>query len=154
MRPKLIGDDMLRRARVARLATADERGRPHVIPVCFVFDGRAIYSAIDEKPKRVSPRALRRIRNIEVNPHVALVVDEYTDDWRRLWYVLVRGTADIIGPGGREHAMAIARLRRKYPQYRTMRLEDLPVLRITPDRIVRWSAQDRLRPTRKRNRPG
>jgi PPOX class probable F420-dependent enzyme len=153
-RPKLVGDDRLRRARVARLATADRRGRPHVIPVCFAFDGRAIYSAIDEKPKRVSPRALRRIRNIEVNPHVALVVDEYTDDWRRLWYVLVRGTADIIGPGGREHAMAIARLRRKYPQYRTMRLEDLPVLRITPDRILWWSAQDRLRPTRKRNRPG
>ncbi len=136
---------MLRRARVARLATADQRGRPHVIPVCFAIDGHAIYSAIDAKPKRVSPHALRRIRNIEVNPHVALVVDEYTDDWRRLWYVLVHGTAVVIDPGGREHAAAIARLRRKYPQYRAMRLEDLPVLRITPDRIVRWSAQGRSR---------
>ncbi len=154
MPPRLVGETMLRRARVARLATADRRGRPHVVPVCFAFDGQAIYSAIDEKPKRVSPRALRRIRNIEANPYVAFVVDEYSDDWRRLWYVLVRGTADIIGPGGREHAAAIARLRRKYRQYRAMRLEDLPVLRITPDRIVRWSAQGRSRPTLERNRPG
>ncbi len=133
-------EDLLRRARVARLATADRRGRPHVIPVCFAFDGRVLYSAIDEKPKRVLPRALRRVRNIETNPHVALVVDEYAEDWRRLRYVLVRGTADVIAPGGPGHAAAVALLRRKYPQYRTMRLEDRPVIRITPGRIVRWAA--------------
>ena len=140
--------ELLRRVRVARLATADRKGRPHVIPVCFAFDDHALFSAIDEKPKRVSPRALRRIRNVEVNPHVALVVDEYDEDWRRLWYVLVLGTAKVIGSGGREHAAAIARLRRKYPQYRAMRLEDRPVLRITPQRIVGWAARDRPHPPR------
>jgi PPOX class probable F420-dependent enzyme len=149
MRRRAVGEEVLRRARVARLATADKNGRPHVVPVCFAFDGHALYSAIDEKPKRVSPRALRRVRNIEANPQVALVLDEYSEDWRRLWYVLVRGTADVIGPGGREHAVAIARLRRKYPQYRAMRLEDCPVLRITPERIVRWTARHRLQSTRR-----
>ncbi len=134
---------MLRRARVARLATADAQGRPHVVPICFVFDGRTIYSAIDTKPKRVTPHRLRRVRNVRANPHVALVVDEYQEDWRRLWYVLVLGVAVTLGPGGREHVEAVARLRRKYPQYRTMRLDDRPVLRITPRRVIAWTARRR-----------
>ncbi len=146
---RLSTDRLLRRARVARLATADRGGRPHVIPVCFAFDGRSIYTAVDEKPKRVAPRRLRRVRNIEVNPRVALVVDHYAEEWRRLWYVLVLGTAAAVGPGKREHAAAVARLRRKYPQYRAMRLEDRPVLRITPRRVVAWSAAGRPR----RHRP-
>jgi PPOX class probable F420-dependent enzyme len=130
---------MLRDARVARLATADPRGAPHVIPVCFAFDGRAIYTAIDEKPKRISPRGLRRVRNIMANPQVALVVDHYAEDWRRLRYVLVRGTAIIIDRGP-EHRRAIARLRDKYRQYRTMRLEGRPVLKISPLTIAAWEA--------------
>lgn len=147
-----LAEALLRRARVARLATADRSGRPHVVPVCFVFDGHVLYSAVDEKPKRVSPRALRRVRNIEGNPQAALVVDEYDEDWRRLRYVLVRGAADVLGPGGREHAAAIARLRRKYPQYRRMDLESRPVLRLTPDSIVRWAARDA--PPTRRTVPG
>ena len=147
-----VAEDLLRRARVARLATADRSGRPHVVPVCFAFEGQALYSAIDEKPKRVSPRALRRIRNIEANPQAALVVDEYREDWRRLRYVLVRGAADVLSPGGREHAAAVAALRRKYRQYRRMDLERRPVLRLTPDSIVRWAAGGR--PPTRRTAPG
>jgi len=121
-----------------------------VVPICFAFDGRAIYTAIDEKPKRVSPARLRRVRNIEANPHVALVVDAYDEDWRRLWYVLVLGTAAVLGPGAAGHTAAVARLRRKYPQYRAMRLETRPVLRITPRRIVAWPAGASPRPRRSR----
>lgn len=134
---------VLRRARVARLATADARGRPHVVPVCFAYDGRVIEIAIDEKPKRVSPERLRRVRNVRRNPHVALVVDEYHEDWRRLWYVLVLGRAGILRPGNRLHASAVARLRRKYPRYRTMRLEDRPLIRITPRRLILWESWPR-----------
>jgi len=133
---------MLRDARIARLATADARGQPYVIPVCFAFDGRAIYTAIDEKPKRTSPRRLRRVRNIMANPRVALVVDHYVEDWRRLRYVLVRGTATIID-GGPDHRRAIAHLRDKYRQYRTMRLETRPILKISPLRIAAWQANRR-----------
>ncbi|HLW46353.1 MAG TPA: TIGR03668 family PPOX class F420-dependent oxidoreductase [bacterium] len=135
----------LARARVARLATADGRGRPHVVPVCFAAAGSRLYSAIDEKPKRAAPPRLKRVRNITANPHVALVVDDYREDWRRLWFVLVFGTAEVIGPGAPEHAAALRALRRKYPQYRTMRLEDRPVLGITPARIVTWPRRGRTR---------
>ena len=130
---------MLRDARVARLATANAQGTPHVIPVCFVFDRGAIYSAIDAKPKRTSPRGLRRVRNIMANPRVAFVVDHYEEDWERLRYVLVQGTATIVGRG-RDHRRAIARLRAKYRQYRTMRLETRPVLKISPLKIAAWEA--------------
>jgi len=130
---------MLREARVGRLATAGAEGQPHVIPVCFVFDGRSIYSPIDEKPKRSSPRGLRRIRNIKANPRVALVVDHYSEDWRQLRYVLVMGSAELL-EAGTEHARAIALLREKYPQYRPMRLEERPVIKITPGRVVAWEA--------------
>jgi PPOX class probable F420-dependent enzyme len=135
-----LGERLLHRARVGHLATADRTGVPHVVPVCFAFDGRTVYSAIDEKPKRASPRRLRRVRNINANPRVALIVDEYNEDWRRLRYVLVRGTARILERGA-EHARAIMLLRRKYPQYRLMRLEGRPVLRITPRRLVVWTAR-------------
>jgi coenzyme F420-0:L-glutamate ligase / coenzyme F420-1:gamma-L-glutamate ligase len=134
---------ILRRARVARLATADAEGRPHVVPVCFVFDGRAIYIAIDQKPKRVSPRSLRRVRNVLENPHVAFVVDEYGEDWGRLWYLLVFGTARVVEPASANHTHAVTSLRRKYPQYRAMHLEDRPVLRITPRHAAAWSARRR-----------
>ena len=88
---------------------------------------------------RVAPRRLRRVRNIEANPRIALVVDHYEEDWRRLRFALVTGTARIIEDGP-EHARAIALLREKYPQYRAMRLEDRPVLVISPNDVVTWAA--------------
>lgn len=131
---------MLTRARVGRLATVDEQGRPHNVPVCFALHDGAIYIAIDEKPKRGNPRELRRVRNIRANPAVCLVVDEYDDhDWSRLCWLQVRGEATLVEDND-ERAPALAALRARYPQYRTMALEGLPLLRITPDRLVGWSA--------------
>ena len=136
---RLGAEAMLREARVARLATADAAGQPHVVPVCFAVDGRTIYTPLDEKLKRVAPRRLRRVRNIEANPRIALIVDHYEEDWRRLRFALVTGTARIIEDGP-DHARAIALLREKYPQYRAMRLEDRPVLVISPHKVVTWAA--------------
>lgn len=131
---------MLREARVGRLATADAAGRPLVVPVCFVFDDAALYSAVDAKPKRT--RNLRRLRNVADNPHVALVVDEWYEDWRRLCWVIVEGRADVL-TGGREFAHAIDLLRDKYPQYRAMSLsrDEGAVVRIAPERILHWRAR-------------
>ena len=121
--------------RVAHLATADASGRPHVVPVCFAYlDGR-IYIAIDEKPKR--SLRLKRLRNIEENPQVTLVLDRYDEDWSRLAWELVKGTATVL-EGGTEHQQALAALREKYPQYREMRLEELPVIEITVGRVSSW----------------
>lgn len=132
---------MLVEARVGRLATADAAGHPLVVPVCFAYDGATVYSAIDTKPKRVSDRRLRRIRNIEANPHVSLVVDEYDEDWRRLRYVIVEGRARILVPGADPFATAVRLLVEKYPQYRAMGLERVAatVIAITPDRMLPWS---------------
>ena len=129
----------LREARVGRLATADRGARPLVVPVCYVFDGERLYSAVDAKPKRT--RALRRLKNIADNPRVALVVDHYGEDWGALRYVLVEGIADVLH-GGPDFSRAIDRLVEKYPQYRTMGLdrEEGALIRIAPERIVAWQS--------------
>src|SRR4051812_4655469 len=91
--------DFLARARVARLATADAAGQPHVIPIVFAVDDRLLYSPIDEKPKRVSPRQLKRVRNLVVNPQVAVVVDQYEEEWSRLGWLLITGRAETVETG-------------------------------------------------------
>lgn len=124
--------------RVARLATADTEGNPHVIPVCYAFDGERFYTPLDEKPKRVSESRLRRVRNIETRPEVALVIDLYDDDWSRLGYVLIQGRAELLQPEHALHGRALLLLRERYAQYRTMALEKYAVIAITPGHIVSW----------------
>jgi PPOX class probable F420-dependent enzyme len=127
----------IRSARVAHLATADASDQPHVIPICFVFDGQNFYSPIDEKPKRNLERELKRLRNIRENPNAALTIDHYEEDWRRLAYVLIVGRARILA-GGKNHQHAVRLLRRKYPQYREMAIDRRPMIRITPRRVRTW----------------
>lgn len=127
-------------ARVAHLATADAAGNPHVVPVCYAFDGRNFLIALDEKPKRVDDRALRRMRNIEARSEVALLVDRYSDTWSELAYVLIHGHAVVLEPDDPNHAPALALLRERYPQYREMALEDRAVISITTRRVVSWGS--------------
>lgn len=103
-------------ARVARFATADASGRPHLVPVTFVVAGAHVYFAVDAKPKR-TPN-LRRLRNIEANPQVSLLVDEYAEDWRRLWWVRADGLARIRAAEDLPDVLGL--LRGKYPQYADM----------------------------------
>ena len=145
--------------RVARLATADAYGAPHLVPVCFALDGESIYITIDQKPKSGDPHRLKRLVNIAQNPAVALTVDHYEEDWSRLAWVMVRGRAEVLAPNSGpdrdpdpdpdpnpdsdsdrtgEHARAQATLRNRYPQYRRMQLEDLPVIAIRIERVTSW----------------
>jgi PPOX class probable F420-dependent enzyme len=128
----------IRSRRVAHLATIGTAGDPHVIPICFAFDGAQFYSALDEKPKRVPARELQRVRNIIGDPRVALLLDRYDDDWSQLAYVLVHGRAELIEPPGRRHRAALTLLRERYPQYATMALEERPVIAVTPERVASW----------------
>lgn len=130
---------LLETAGVGHLATAGAEGAPHVIPVCFTTDGRCIYSVLDQKPKRAPLTRLRRIRNIQANPQVALLIDHYEEDWTRLWYLLVSGTAELLVEGD-ERVQAIGMLRDKYQQYRVMDIDPNPVIKITPTRVVSWGA--------------
>ena len=127
----------LRNSPVARLATADASGAPHVIPVCYAFNGRIIYSVLDRKPKNVALGRLRRIRNILDNPRVSLVVDHYEDDWQSLGYLLITGHAELLVDGS-ERVEAVKLLREKYHQYRAMDGDENPVIKLTPHRIIGW----------------
>ena len=133
----------VQRMRVARLATADEHGNPHVIPVCYAFDGTYFYIALDEKPKRVEVTQLRRVHNIEVRHEVSLLVDQYSDDWSQLGYVLIHSRAELIVSEHERYAPALALLRTRYVQYRTMNLERNPVIMITPDKVTSWGPEIR-----------
>jgi PPOX class probable F420-dependent enzyme len=132
------------RQRVARLATASGSGEPHAIPVCFAFDGRRIHIALDEKPKDVPATRLKRVRNILENPHVALIADRYSENWDLLAFVMVRGRAGLVEPGTEGHAAAIRLLRGKYHQYERMKIEENPVISISPERVASWGALDAL----------
>jgi PPOX class probable F420-dependent enzyme len=118
--------------RLAHLATADARARPHVVPVCFVLMGDTIYIAIDEKPKQSDFWRLRRLKNIAENPRVAIIADVYDDsDWSRLGFVLVHASARVVPPDpdpASEHASAVRELRLKYAQYSSMALDERPVI--------------------------
>ena len=131
--------EFVRTHRVARLATADAGGAPYVVPICYAFDGERVYTAIDLKPKRVGGRALKRVRNIIENPQVAVVIDDYSEDWSELAYVMIRGKADIL-ESEEERGCAEALLRAKYPQYAEMLEPGCAVIRITPERVVSWGA--------------
>jgi PPOX class probable F420-dependent enzyme len=125
---------------VARFATLDRQGRPHLVPICFVYDGKLFYTAVDQKPKRVPAERLVRLQNIRAVPRVALLIDHYDEDWTRLWYVLIRGQAKLLPQSAQpERARALRRLRAKYPQYtRDMLAADAPIIRIAPQRVTVW----------------
>lgn len=128
MRPRVAA------ARSARLATADARGQPHVVPVVFALDGDHLWTAVDHKPK--STRDLKRLRNIADQPKVSVLVDHYDEDWSRLWWVRLDGWARVLDAG---QDRAIELLRAKYPQYRE-RSPGGPVIGIAIDTWRGWAA--------------
>jgi PPOX class probable F420-dependent enzyme len=121
-------------ARVARLATADSAGRPHIVPIVFAPAGDTIYSAVDAKPKRTT--ALRRLANVAANPRVAVLADHYDDDdWRALWWVRADGRGRVLDAGEPEARDAVARLAERYAQYR----EQPPAGAVLAIDVERWS---------------
>lgn len=124
------------RSPVARLATVNARGIPHLVPVVFALDSDTIYTAVDAKPK--TTQRLRRLTNIESNPAVGLLVDHYDDDWTRLWWVRADGDASIARDGGSLDT-GYRLLRAKYPQYQSVSLNG-PVIVITVRRWASWHA--------------
>jgi coenzyme F420-0:L-glutamate ligase/coenzyme F420-1:gamma-L-glutamate ligase len=129
----------VQRHRVARLATVDGSGQPLVLPICYVLAGDTLCSPTDAKPKRVAVQRLKRLQNIRENPRVALVIDDYSDDWTQLAYVILHGTAEIL-TAGPDFDAAIPALREKYPQYRQMPIEANPMIAVHITRAVSWGA--------------
>ena len=119
---------------MARLATTDPDGRPHLVPIVFAIEGDTLYSAVDRKPKR--SRTLRRIENARVRPDVTILVDHYEEDWGRLWWIRLRGRARVLDDGD-ERERALRLLAEKYPQYRA-EPPDGPVLAVDVGEIRQW----------------
>jgi PPOX class probable F420-dependent enzyme len=123
-------------APVARLATVNPDGRPHLVPIAFALLGDTLYSAVDAKPKR--SRVLRRIENARERPGVTVLVDHYEDDWTRLWWVRLRGRARVLDSGD-EASRALKALTAKYEQYRESP-PGLPVLAVDVEDWRAWAA--------------
>ncbi len=126
--------------RVAHLATVGKDAQPHLVPVCFCVEHNTLYITVDEKPKRADI-PLKRIRNNQENPAVAVTVDRWDEDWTRLAWIMLRGRADILSDGD-EHDRAQDQLRLRYPQYRAMNLAPLPVVAVRINRVLAWGALD------------
>ena len=123
-------------ARVARLATTDADGSPHLVPVVFALVGETVWTAVDAKPK--STTALRRLDNVRAHPAVSLLVDHYADDWATLWWVRADGVATVLDVD--EGRAGLDALTAKYPQYQENPPPG-PVLRVDVTRWVSWSAR-------------
>jgi PPOX class probable F420-dependent enzyme len=126
----------LDQARHAHLATADATGAPHLVPVCYAVIDASLHISIDEKPKRTD-RPLKRLRNIQQNPTIAVTIDRWDEDWTRLAWIMLRGPAEILIDGP-EHDAAQAALRQRYPQYRSMNLAPLPVIALRIGTVTAW----------------
>ena len=123
-------------ARVARLASVDAEGRPHLVPIVFALDGDVVFSAVDAKPKRTT--ALKRLSNIALNPRVALLADHYDDaDWDALWWVRADGVARVIDDADARRGIAL--LAERYDQYRAAPPRG-PVIAVTVERWSGWRA--------------
>jgi PPOX class probable F420-dependent enzyme len=123
-------------APIARLATVDPAGNPRVVPCCFALDGDVVYSAVDHKPKRTS--RLARLDDTRGNPAVCLVVDHYEDDWSKLWWVRLDGTARVVEDGP-ERQRGVELLVAKYRQYQERRPTG-PVIVIAVAQSRSWSS--------------
>lgn len=132
---------MFEDARVARLATVDPEGRPHLVPVTFAVQNQRVVTAVDHKPKRSTD--LRRLRNIRTNPHVSLLADHYEDDWTRLWWSRADGRAEVAEDGP-DRTAALDALAAKYPQYRDRRPAG-PVILVEVTHWSGWRYSDPLR---------
>lgn len=127
---------------VGTLATADAAGTPSVVPICYAWDERDLWIALDAKPKRVTdPTQLKRVRNILARSEVAICVQDYlAEAWDQLAHVLIWGQARLVNPGDPGHPTAVALLRAKYPPYRAMPIDAMPAIAVRPTRVAAWGA--------------
>ena len=133
-RRRLIG------ARVARLATVDAAGWPHLVPICFAVESETIYNAVDHKPKRGT--RLRRLANVAANPRASVLVDHYEDtDWAALWWVRADGRARVLAAGSPEAKRAVGLLCERYAPYRQLPPAG-PVLAVDVERWSGWRGDE------------
>jgi len=130
---------LIKRAKVARLATVDQKSQPYVVPVVFVFHENSFFIPLDEKVKSVNPRKLKRVKNIEKNPNVTLLIDKYQNDWKKLFFLMIHGKATVIDGKNNKlmdkiHKLLIS----KYPQYKKIGVGNSCIM-INPSKVTFWN---------------
>jgi PPOX class probable F420-dependent enzyme len=141
--PEEVVARILERWPVARLALLDAEDEPRQLPLVFALSEGALWSPVDGKPKRSSEPA--RLHLLERHPRVSLLLDEYAADWSRLWWLELRGRAEVVRAETETDpriAAAAAALRAKYPQYAAtpLFLGSPTLIRITQERARGWAA--------------
>jgi len=130
---------LIKGAKVARLATVDQKSHPYVVPVVFVFHENSFFIPLDEKVKTVNARKLKRVKNIEKNPNVTLLIDKYQNDWKKLFFLMIHGKATVIDEKNRKlmdkiHKLLIS----KYPQYKKIGVGN-SCIKINPTKVTFWN---------------
>ena len=148
-------DSRLERWPVARLATVAADGRPHQVPIVFARTGTRLWSPIDGKPKRGGGGGgsggrgqLARVRPLRARPQACLLLDDYTEDWSRLWWLRIDVTASVVDRDAKGAAAAVEALRRKYPQYAQVPVlqSDEILLAFEPTAMRSWCASEEIEP--------
>ncbi len=130
---------LIKGAKVARLATVDQKSQPYVVPAVFVFHENSFFIPLDEKVKSVNPRKLKRVKNIGKNPNVTLLIDKYQNDWKKLFFLMIHGKATVIDGKNSKlmdkiHKLLIS----KYPQYKKIGVGNSCIM-INPTKVTFWN---------------
>jgi len=123
--------------RIAHLSTVDTDGNPHVVPIVYVLDNEVIYTPVDSKPKRNIGTKIQRVKNIENNSSVSVVIDDYSENWDKLAWVQIRGDAHLINQGY-EFQKAVDLIKKKYPQYGIMNFSIYHLIAIISSKVLSW----------------
>ena len=135
--------NVIGRSNVARLATVSQNSIPYVVPVVFVFHNGSFYIPLDAKTKNVNPRKLKRVKNIEKNPNVTLLLDEYQSNWNKLYFLMIHGKATIIEQQKSKLIKKVHKLLiSKYSQYKKIGIGN-SCIKIRPRRAIFWKNQGR-----------
>jgi len=130
---------LIKGAKVARLATVDQKSHPYVVPVVFVFHENSFFIPLDEKVKTVNPRKLKRVKNIEKNPNVTLLIDKYQNNWKNLFFLMIHGKATVIDAKNSKVMDKIHKLLiLKYPQYKKIGIGN-SCIKINPIKVTYWN---------------
>ncbi len=129
---------LIKGAKVARLSTVDQKSYPYVVPVVFVFHENSFFIPLDEKKKTVNSRNLKRVKNIEKNPNVTLLIDKYQNDWKKLFFLMIHGKAKVIDGNNKLIDKIHKLLVSKYPQYKKIGIGN-SCIKIEPTKVRFWS---------------
>jgi PPOX class probable F420-dependent enzyme len=111
----------------AHVATVMEDGSPQVSPVWVARDG-------DQAVVFNTAKGRVKHRNIERNPHIALSVHDQDDPYT---YVQVRGRAELVDEGAREHIDEMSRkyFGKEYPLENLRDGEERVIVRVIPESV-------------------